>query len=75
MRIKPYGRHWAVYDAGGDLVCLAVYRKGAREVVRRLSTRTGNPAASRRCKRRGPARRAEAVQAQPGKGRGDGVSH
>lgn len=31
------GRFWAVTDAAGDLVCLAVYRKGAREVLRRLS--------------------------------------
>lgn len=30
-------RHFAVYD-GDDLVCVAVYRKGAEEVIRRLST-------------------------------------
>jgi hypothetical protein len=28
--------YWAVYDRE-DLVCVTVYRKGAREVVRRLS--------------------------------------
>jgi hypothetical protein len=26
-----------VRDAAGELVCLTVYRRGAREVVRRLS--------------------------------------
>jgi hypothetical protein len=29
-------RFWAVYDAGGKLVCVCVYKKGAEEVVRRL---------------------------------------
>jgi len=28
--------YWAVYD-GEELVCVTVYRKGAREVVRRLA--------------------------------------
>ncbi len=37
MTITPYGRYWAVYDDAGELVCLCVYRKGAREVVRRLT--------------------------------------
>lgn len=38
-RIERYRttRHWAVYDGDGDLICLCVYRKGAEEVVRRLS--------------------------------------
>ena len=32
------GRHWAVKEVGnGSLVCLCVYRKGAVEVVRRLT--------------------------------------
>lgn len=30
-------RWWEVRDATGELVCLTVYRRGAREVVRRLS--------------------------------------
>lgn len=30
-------RWWEVRDPAGELVCLAVYRRGAREVVRRLS--------------------------------------
>ena len=36
MKIKKYGRYFAVFDAQNALVCLCVYRKGAREVVRRL---------------------------------------
>ena len=31
------GRWWEVRDAEDELVCLTVYRRGAREVVRRLS--------------------------------------
>ena len=31
------GRFWAVTDAAGRLVCLAVYKKGAEEVLRRLA--------------------------------------
>lgn len=35
-RIEKYGsRHWAVFDKS-DLVCVTVYLKGAREVLRRL---------------------------------------
>ncbi len=30
-------RWWEVRDPGNELVCLTVYRKGAREVVRRLA--------------------------------------
>jgi hypothetical protein len=30
-------RWWEVRDGAGELVCLAVYRRGASEVVRRLS--------------------------------------
>jgi len=37
MEIVRRGRFWAVHDGAGQLVCLAVYRKGAQEVVRRLS--------------------------------------
>jgi hypothetical protein len=35
VRIERHGRYWAVYD-GEALVCMTVYLKGAREVVRRL---------------------------------------
>ena len=34
---KKDTRWWEVRDAAGELVCLTVYRRGAREVVRRLS--------------------------------------
>lgn len=30
------GRYFAIHDCSGKLVCLTVYRRGAREVVRRL---------------------------------------
>ena len=36
-RIARRGRFWEVRDAAGDLVCLTAYKKGAVEVVRRLS--------------------------------------
>ena len=41
MTIKRYGntRYWAVYASDGALVCVCVYRKGAQEVVRRLTSR------------------------------------
>lgn len=35
MRIEQRGRYWAVLD-DDVLVCLTLYLKGAREVVRRL---------------------------------------
>jgi hypothetical protein len=40
MRIARYGktRYWAVYD-GPTLVCGCLYKKGAAEVLRRLSNR------------------------------------
>lgn len=34
--LAPYGRFWAVYDAG-VLVCVCVYKRGAAEVMRRLT--------------------------------------
>ena len=38
MTITRYKRtrFWAVYDAAGELLCLTVYKKGARAVVARL---------------------------------------
>jgi hypothetical protein len=30
-------RFWAVYDDAAELVCVTVYKKGAREVVRRIT--------------------------------------
>ena len=35
-------RHWAVHDPAGELVCLCVYKRGAVEVIRRLTC--GGPA-------------------------------
>jgi hypothetical protein len=36
--VKKYGiRYYAVYDPAGELVCVTLYKKGAVEVVRRLS--------------------------------------
>ena len=36
-RIEKYGsRFFAVYDQNNSLICVTVYRRGAREVVRRL---------------------------------------
>jgi len=37
MEIVRRGRFWAVHDPHGQLVCVTVYKKGAAEVVRRLS--------------------------------------
>jgi len=36
MKLEKHGRHWAVYADDGKLICVAVYKKGAQEVVRRL---------------------------------------
>lgn len=41
MSITRYGRYWAVHDGAGRLVCLCVYKKGAKEVVRRLDETKG----------------------------------
>jgi hypothetical protein len=40
MSIQKYGRYWAIYDLDGTLICVTVYKKGAREVVRRLTQAT-----------------------------------
>lgn len=37
FRINPRGCHWEVIDPAGKLVCLTVYKRGAKEVVRRLA--------------------------------------
>ncbi|MCL4181787.1 MAG: hypothetical protein KJ072_29135 [Verrucomicrobia bacterium] len=31
-------RFWAVRDGGGDLICVCVYKRGAIEVARRLTS-------------------------------------
>ncbi len=35
--IQQHKRFWQVTDADGQLVCLTVYHRGAKEVVRRLT--------------------------------------
>ena len=37
MALRKYGRYCAVLETDGTLVWLCVYKKGAAEVVRRLS--------------------------------------
>ena len=34
--IRRRGRFWEVLDSVGELVCMTVYKRGAKEVVRRL---------------------------------------
>jgi hypothetical protein len=34
--IRRRGRFWEVLDMNGELVCMTVYKQGAKEVVRRL---------------------------------------
>lgn len=42
MRLEKYDRYWAVYDAHEELVCVTVYKKGALEVIKRLSEKGGD---------------------------------
>jgi len=37
LRLQPYGRFWAVYEYG-TLLCVTVYKKGARAVIDRIRT-------------------------------------
>ncbi len=37
IRRKERSRNWEVIDPAGELVCLTVYKRGAVEVVRRLT--------------------------------------
>lgn len=38
MEIRRYGdRYWSIYDNDGTLICVTVYKKGAKEVFNRLS--------------------------------------
>jgi hypothetical protein len=39
MSIRKYKntRNWAIYDSTGDLVAVTLYKKGAMEIVRRLT--------------------------------------
>jgi hypothetical protein len=36
IRKRERSRFWDVIDPAGELVCVAVYKRGASEVVRRL---------------------------------------
>jgi hypothetical protein len=36
--IGRHHRYWKVSDPAGDLVCVTVYKRGAKEVVRRLES-------------------------------------
>lgn len=35
--IDRYNRYWQVTDPTGCLICLTVYKRGAKEVIRRLT--------------------------------------
>ena len=40
MRIEKYSkRYWAVFDCDDNLICVTVYKKGAKEVLRRLEAK------------------------------------
>ena len=39
---REWTRWWKVLDPVGELVCLTVYRRGAREVARRLNGAENN---------------------------------
>ncbi len=34
--MQRWHRYWGVIDPAGELVCVAVYKRGAKEVIRRL---------------------------------------
>ncbi|HEY0017531.1 MAG TPA: hypothetical protein VGC13_14565 [Longimicrobium sp.] len=34
--IRKHSRSWKVIDSAGQLVCITLYTKGAKEVIRRL---------------------------------------
>jgi hypothetical protein len=34
--IRKHSRSWKVIDPAGQLVCIPLYKKGAKEVIRRL---------------------------------------
>ena len=44
MTVTRYkaSRFWAVYDPSGALVCVCVYKRGADEVARRLTSTTSS---------------------------------
>jgi hypothetical protein len=75
LRIERYGntRHWAVYDEQG-LVVVTLYKRGAREVQRRLTAqpRAAAEAAAQAAVVEAAARQAQTLAcagARPGAGR------
>ena len=40
LTFRRYGKYWAVYDAD-ELLCLTVYKKGAKAVIERLARKGG----------------------------------
>jgi hypothetical protein len=34
--IRKHDRNWKVMDPAGQLVCITLYKKGAKEIIRRL---------------------------------------
>ena len=51
-RVERYNRYFAVKDAAGTLVVVAVYRRGAEEVARRLGEQTCSRCGSAGCSSR-----------------------
>ena len=58
-----HSRFWAVRDPAGELVCLCVYRRGAVEVIRRLTC--GGPAEAFCLRDEPPAISQQPVRALP----------
>ena len=52
---KKDTRWWEVRETAGELVCLTVYRRGAREVVRRLAAGDGPTIHTQQPRERSPA--------------------
>lgn len=39
MKVEKYkGRHWAVYDESGRLICVCLYKRGAKTVLKLIRT-------------------------------------
>jgi hypothetical protein len=55
LRFERYGRFWAVYESD-ELLCVAVYRKGARAVIDRIErgTRERRHSRKKKLEPRGP---------------------
>ena len=66
LRIARYKhtRPWALYD-GSELVVVTVYRRGAREVQRRLAASAASPAGPRHPRRHRARLAAAAARSSP----------